>query len=125
VVLLRAAFAIAEEDLPAVVVNLRVARAAARIIEQGAELACGHVPAIELGAFPPCLPLRIVGIVAEVRVPMPVALINPARGEDNIVHPRHRPRAELLEQGVGGRDRKSTRLNSSHLGISYAVFCLD
>src|SRR5438045_7365946 len=25
---------------------------------------------------------------------------------------------------VLGRDRKSTRLNSSHLGISYAVFCL-
>src|ERR1039458_10738401 len=25
---------------------------------------------------------------------------------------------------VGGVDRKSTRLNSSHLGISYAVFCL-
>src|SRR5262245_63459083 len=24
----------------------------------------------------------------------------------------------------GYRDRKSTRLNSSHLGISYAVFCL-
>src|SRR5258705_4849892 len=24
-----------------------------------------------------------------------------------------------------GRDRKSTRLNSSHLGISYAVFCLE
>src|SRR5471030_3356592 len=24
----------------------------------------------------------------------------------------------------GIRDRKSTRLNSSHLGISYAVFCL-
>src|SRR5437899_10334870 len=23
------------------------------------------------------------------------------------------------------RDRKSTRLNSSHLGISYAVFCLE
>src|SRR5437899_10103417 len=23
-----------------------------------------------------------------------------------------------------GEDRKSTRLNSSHLGISYAVFCL-
>src|SRR5947208_16874212 len=26
--------------------------------------------------------------------------------------------------GVGGRDRKSTRLNSSHQIISYAVFCL-
>src|SRR5437899_6444913 len=26
--------------------------------------------------------------------------------------------------GPERRDRKSTRLNSSHLGISYAVFCL-
>src|SRR5690625_6787710 len=26
--------------------------------------------------------------------------------------------------GVDGRDRKSTRLNSSHVAISYAVFCL-
>src|SRR5262245_65029841 len=25
---------------------------------------------------------------------------------------------------IGELDRKSTRLNSSHLGISYAVFCL-
>src|SRR5436853_1415827 len=30
----------------------------------------------------------------------------------------HQP-GDLLQ-----RDRKSTRLNSSHLGISYAVFCL-
>src|SRR5205814_6532750 len=29
----------------------------------------------------------------------------------------------LLRGGTEG-DRKSTRLNSSHLGISYAVFCL-
>src|SRR5690242_21292519 len=27
-------------------------------------------------------------------------------------------------QREGGRDRKSTRLNSSHMSISYAVFCL-
>src|SRR5690606_40176275 len=27
-------------------------------------------------------------------------------------------------QDVGGEDRKSTRLNSSHVKISYAVFCL-
>src|SRR2546426_2670834 len=32
------------------------------------------------------------------------------------------PRAQNLEQAQ--RDRKSTRLNSSHLVISYAVFCL-
>src|SRR5262245_61387748 len=29
-----------------------------------------------------------------------------------------------LEGGTLRQDRKSTRLNSSHLGISYAVFCL-
>src|ERR1039458_7775105 len=28
------------------------------------------------------------------------------------------------QHGAGRIDRKSTRLNSSHLGISYAVFCL-
>src|SRR5690349_22152625 len=28
------------------------------------------------------------------------------------------------EDGRGTRDRKSTRLNSSHVEISYAVFCL-
>src|SRR5438045_7399032 len=30
----------------------------------------------------------------------------------------------LVERAVDAVDRKSTRLNSSHLGISYAVFCL-
>src|SRR5437899_2753364 len=29
-----------------------------------------------------------------------------------------------IHPGIGIADRKSTRLNSSHLGISYAVFCL-
>src|SRR5262245_63981389 len=33
------------------------------------------------------------------------------------------PPAVVIETGLG-TDRKSTRLNSSHLGISYAVFCL-
>src|SRR5258705_9942320 len=47
------------------------------------------------------------------------------RGEDAV------PRVEgsrggnvELEAVLAGVDRKSTRLNSSHLGISYAVFCL-
>src|SRR5262245_66631379 len=30
----------------------------------------------------------------------------------------------VTETRSGTTDRKSTRLNSSHLGISYAVFCL-
>src|SRR5205814_5353002 len=46
---------------------------------------------------------------------------------------RHRQEREpALERRIAGElleekreeDRKSTRLNSSHLGISYAVFCL-
>src|SRR5205814_8703149 len=36
-------------------------------------------------------------------------------------HPRGHDLPELRHVGT---DRKSTRLNSSHLGISYAVFCL-
>src|SRR3712207_7258847 len=31
---------------------------------------------------------------------------------------------ELFEKAVADGDRKSTRLNSSHANISYAVFCL-
>src|SRR5439155_20026955 len=37
---------------------------------------------------------------------------------------RHAPGADPRAGGPGRRDRKSTRLNSSHVAISYAVFCL-
>src|SRR3712207_6862856 len=49
-------------------------------------------------------------------------LHRPERPEHRLrrgVEPRHRRAA-----GTGGGDRKSTRLNSSHANISYAVFCL-
>src|SRR5205814_7672832 len=36
---------------------------------------------------------------------------------------QHRREADV--RPLHDRDRKSTRLNSSHLGISYAVFCLN
>src|SRR5262245_65466103 len=42
-------------------------------------------------------------------------------------HPLMAPSTTCLEWAYEvhrGLDRKSTRLNSSHLGISYAVFCL-
>src|SRR2546427_9046152 len=35
-----------------------------------------------------------------------------------------RVRATRADTGEGAEDRKSTRLNSSHSQISYAVFCL-
>src|SRR3712207_8431634 len=31
---------------------------------------------------------------------------------------------QAAQEGADGEDRKSTRLNSSHANISYAVFCL-
>src|SRR5437867_6548193 len=40
------------------------------------------------------------------------------------MHEHDRARQGGRPQGGRGRDRKSTRLNSSHRTISYAVFCL-
>src|SRR3989454_4355563 len=45
------------------------------------------------------------------------------RTEDRVVF-LSVPSAVLVDIDVRLRDRKSTRLNSSHLVISYAVFCL-
>src|SRR5437899_8416777 len=42
------------------------------------------------------------------------------RGERNDVAAKH----PQVVRELKAEDRKSTRLNSSHLGISYAVFCL-
>src|SRR5437762_6487447 len=40
------------------------------------------------------------------------------------VHPRSGQRLDVRQPAGGAGDRKSTRLNSSHRCISYAVFCL-
>src|SRR5205814_9659505 len=46
-------------------------------------------------------------------------------GEDRLLEIRQIARADLAAaRAIKILDRKSTRLNSSHLGISYAVFCL-
>src|SRR5258708_31392111 len=47
----------------------------------------------------------------------------PARQAPGGQHPRAQRTAER-DRAVRVRDRKSTRLNSSHQIISYAVFCL-
>src|SRR2546426_8228109 len=50
---------------------------------------------------------------------------SPGRLERPRVHPRARPeRSAEAHRAPRAGDRKSTRLNSSHLVISYAVFCL-
>src|SRR5690349_22088756 len=47
----------------------------------------------------------------------------PGEAHGHELRPRSSPE-EFLYVGRGRRDRKSTRLNSSHVEISYAVFCL-
>src|SRR3712207_8659761 len=72
------------------------------------------------------------------RVPLLDALVHPARGDRRVEAQGHRVRVHVVvldpvaqrrpvDLGVelhAPRDRKSTRLNSSHANISYAVFCL-
>src|SRR5215813_15094331 len=51
---------------------------------------------------------------------LPILRVFPGAAEclrQRFLHPGRRPRSRR-------RDRKSTRLNSSHVRISYAVFCL-
>src|SRR5690606_39322308 len=83
-----------------------------------------HPPSLH-DALPICLPPgptpRPTRPWARVHVPVPGqdGAGGPARG-----HPDH-PAAGGDHQGQRDRpDRKSTRLNSSHVKISYAVFCL-
>src|SRR5437868_11335072 len=61
---------------------------------------------------------RVVGIAGRARR-LALAAHGRLRGLGNAA-PHRAPR----RAGRGGRDRKSTRLNSSHVSISYAVFCL-
>src|SRR5215471_12222407 len=43
--------------------------------------------------------------------------------DDVRIHPEFDPGARRRQSVLGADDRKSTRLNSSHVEISYAVFC--
>src|SRR5262245_64115595 len=59
--------------------------------------------------------LRVVADPNDKRVPEVVRVCVAALGSQLL---------SLKKQILDFEDRKSTRLNSSHLGISYAVFCL-
>src|SRR5947199_9575547 len=56
------------------------------------------------------------------RSPASACPCRPVQAPSEIVHCRLPLRRSGSSRHLG--DRKSTRLNSSHLGISYAVFCL-
>src|SRR5690606_40466527 len=56
--------------------------------------------------------------------PDPAAAGAEAGGEWGRQIARHRPVEAVTPSRARAEDRKSTRLNSSHVKISYAVFCL-
>src|SRR5256885_9341654 len=59
------------------------------------------------------------------RIARPAADAAAAFGADIVERMAERPSGAIPRQrDMRERDRKSTRLNSSHLVISYAVFCL-
>src|SRR3712207_8718198 len=60
----------------------------------------------------------VPGVVLAVEAGMTIRTLDGGRFDDDFTGP-DRPRSF-----VAGPDRKSTRLNSSHANISYAVFCL-
>src|SRR5690606_39793891 len=69
-----------------------------------------HRPWTVARRFPPGQQALLAPVNARYKVPMHALMM--------LTGPREGQRVELLE------DRKSTRLNSSHVKISYAVFCL-
>src|ERR1035438_4793395 len=71
-----------------------------------------------------------VGLAAtQIGIGKRLAVIDVTSGEDPaqrivLINPEIVDRQGSQTSEEGCLDRKSTRLNSSHLGISYAVFCL-
>src|SRR5437870_10571194 len=64
-----------------------------------------------------------------IKLPLPCPRPDQTHGARCVVEHRRMPiaiRAEAVPEHESGDsvDRKSTRLNSSHVAISYAVFCL-
>src|SRR5690625_308655 len=71
----------------------------------------------------PCI-VRCTVVDASHQSPFPSPGENQVDGFDKFRFPAVEPRLIPQRRGEIRRDRKSTRLNSSHVAISYAVFCL-
>src|SRR5690606_41864166 len=78
------------------------------------------VEGAELGALGADVALTPDVVVVGADIHYLVAL----HGEADTAHALAQGADTAVDTGGGGLDRKSTRLNSSHVKISYAVFCL-
>src|SRR5690625_5404837 len=83
---------------------------------------------VEVGGTAPARSTRLEpGAMLSVQLPeeKPAAEIRPMIAEGmSLVHQDDDLVVIDKPVGVAAQDRKSTRLNSSHVAISYAVFCL-
>src|SRR5690625_3449792 len=80
--------------------------------------------------FLPQLPALQIGLAADFHIPQKASQLAELQGLGAIHQGLGGAGMNIDQHHVGtchhtlGRDRKSTRLNSSHVAISYAVFCL-
>src|SRR5690606_38377800 len=104
-----------------------------------AALVAGNTVIAKPAEQTPLIAAQAVQILWEAGIPQDVLQLLPGRGETIGAQLSADPRiqgimftgstevAQILQKTVAERinqDRKSTRLNSSHVKISYAVFCL-
>src|SRR5687768_18286733 len=69
--------------------------------------------------------MQTVGVIGAGQMGAGIAQVAAQAGYTVLLSDMDRARAEAGKAGIGKQDRKSTRLNSSHGYISYAVFCLQ
>src|ERR1035441_7390765 len=106
---------LSSRDLPEGIVCTVVARSAIRFHQCGRKNS-GHAWASEVWTRQQQYIANTIGIACGGRVK--------SRINWRPYNPNNRIILAVVYVSGGEIDRKSTRLNSSHLGISYAVFCL-
>src|SRR5262245_644481 len=81
-------------------------------------------PVCDLTDEPLAVPESITEVLDLTDTPAPEGDLLDLADPEPVLDPAELVVAEVGTVNATTRDRKSTRLNSSHLGISYAVFCL-
>src|SRR5688500_19845495 len=67
----------------------------------------------------------LANISHDLRTPLTAVITHAEILRDGMLGSLNERQLESIRGIIAGGDRKSTRLNSSHLVISYAVFCLQ
>src|SRR5690606_40418578 len=102
-----------------------------RAVHPVARLAFQHAAATQNYTLPlhdalPIFAAQVKGNLARARAVLPPDAMRDLERAVEAARARGLPTEPLVDKALEGaaKDRKSTRLNSSHVKISYAVFCL-